>query len=123
MSPAREFVDYVKDILDAIEKAAQFTEGMDGERFRSDQKTVFAVIRALEVIGEAVKNIPAAIRGQYPHVPWREIAGIRDKLIHEYFGADVEVIWKTAQVDLPLLKPIMEQILSQLTRSDKRSTG
>jgi uncharacterized protein with HEPN domain len=108
---SREFTDYLRDISDAIEKIEKFTEGMDSEGFAADDKTVYAVTRALEIIGEATKKVPTTIRDRYPQVSWREMAGIRDKLIHEYFGVNLEVIWKTVQEDLPPLKPLIDQML------------
>ena len=111
----REFVDYLHDILDAIKKAQQFTEGLDFERFTADDKTVFAVIRALEIIGEAAKKLLKSVRNRYPQVPWREITGIRDKLIHDYFGVNMEVVWKTVQEDLLILKPLVAQMVDEAT--------
>jgi uncharacterized protein with HEPN domain len=105
MKPGREYVDYLKDILDSIEKAEQFAEGMDFMSFSTDTKTLFAVIRALEIIGEASKKIPEPVKLRNPELPWREIAGIRDILIHEYFGLNTKVIWKTLTEDLPKVKP------------------
>jgi uncharacterized protein with HEPN domain len=113
MKQGREYVDYLKDILDAIEKAEQFIEGMDFERFSSDHKTRFAVIRALEIIGEAAKKIPESVKRQNPELPWREIAGIRDILIHEYFGLNLQVIWKTLKEDFPKLKPVISAMLEK----------
>jgi uncharacterized protein with HEPN domain len=110
---SREFIDYLRDIIDAVEKIEKFTEGMDSERFYADDKTAYAVIRALEIIGEATKKVPQNIKESYPQVPWREMAGIRDKLIHDYFGVNLEVIWKTVQEDLPTLKPRILQILQE----------
>jgi uncharacterized protein with HEPN domain len=76
---------YLRDILDACNKAQQFVAGMSFEQFADDDKTTFAVIRALEIVGEAAKKVAPEVRANYPKVPWREMAGIRDKLIHDYF--------------------------------------
>ena len=114
MNPRRrEFVDYLRDILDAIEKAERFTEGLDFKQFAADDKTSFAVIRTLEIIGEAAKKVPKSVKNRYPSVPWREITGIRDKLIHDYFGVNLEVVWKTVQQDLPILKPLLVQMMNE----------
>lgn len=82
--------------------------GMTFEQFSQDDKTAYAVVRALEIIGEATKKIPDAVRDQYPQIPWREMAGMRDKLIHDYFGVNLGVVWKTVQEDLPLLQKAMQ---------------
>ena len=112
MNLERVYADYLEDILDAIQKVAKFIEGMTFDQFASDDKTAFAVIRALEIIGEATKHIPEEVRRNYPRLPWREMAGIRDKLIHEYFGVNLEVVWKTATEDLPKLEPEIRLILA-----------
>ena len=111
MTEGREYADYLRDILDSIEKAQRFTRGMDLERFRSDDKTVFAVVRALEIIGEATKRIPEDVRERHPDLPWREMTGLRDKLIHDYFGVNLDVVWKTATVDLPSLQAGVAAVL------------
>ncbi len=85
-------------ILEILLKAIR-CEGLE-----SDKKTLYAVIRCLEVLGEAAKKIPNCIREEYPEIPWQEIAGMRDRLIHEYFGVDIETIWDTIQEDLSPLK-------------------
>lgn len=116
MKPKRESSDYIKDISEAISKIEQFTQGMEYHTFVKDEKTVFAVIRALEVIGEATKNILKSIKTKYADIPWREMTGIRNKLIHEYFGVVYEVIWKTIKEDIPPLKPKIEQILQDINK-------
>lgn len=82
----RDYRLYVKDILDSAEAIEKFVEGMDFEAFRADDKTTSAVIRKFEIIGEAAKHVPEPIRDKYPTVPWKEMAGMRDKLIHFYMG-------------------------------------
>ncbi len=115
MKPAdRTAADYLRDIRDAVTKALTFVEGMDLSAFRKDERTQFAVVRALEVVGEATKKIPSRVRKQYPALPWPRMAGMRDKLIHDYFGVSVDVVWQTVQEDLPLLKTAIEQVLKDL---------
>ena len=111
MKAKREYLDYFKDILDALEKINNFTAGLDFERFAKDDKTTFAVIRALEIIGEAARKIPKSIRSRHPDVPWQDMAGMRDKLIHDYFGVDLRVVWKTLQIDLPSLKRVIDEVI------------
>ena len=105
----RFYDDYFQDILDAIDKALTFTKGINFDFFTKDDKTVYAVIRALEIIGEAAKKIPQEERLNYPDIPWQEMSGMRDKLIHDYFGVNLEVVWKTVQEDLPDLKNALKQ--------------
>ena len=104
MKPRRVHVDYLHDILENTYKALDFVKGMTGDDFLQDEKTVFAVIRALEIVGEATKKIPDEIRAKYPDIPWREMAGMRDKMVHDYFGVNLMVVWKTIVEDLPVLK-------------------
>lgn len=114
MSADRTYVDYIEDIRNAVEKVAEFISGMTLEQFAQDDKTAFAVVRALEVIGEAAKAVPDTIRRQYPEIPWREMAQLRDKLIHHYFGVDREVVWLTATEQLPTLLPLIDHVLSAM---------
>lgn len=84
---------YLRDILEAISRVREYTRGLDESAFKSDTLRQDAVIRNLEVLGEAVKQIPEGIRAAHPDVEWRKMAGLRDVLIHQYFGIDVEVLW------------------------------
>ena len=110
----RDLRDYLNDIIESIEDIWSFTEGMSIEDLESDKKTLYAVIRCLEIIGEAVKKIPKNVREKYPEIPWKEIGGMRDKLIHEYFGVDIETIWDTIHGDLTPLKELITQIITDL---------
>ncbi|MBI4811013.1 MAG: DUF86 domain-containing protein [Ignavibacteriales bacterium] len=110
----RELVDYIQDVIDATESGMKFVYGMEYDDFIQDDKTIFAVIRAIEVIGEAAKNISNDVRKRYPEIPWRNIVGMRDKLIHAYFGVDIKRVWKTIKEEIPPLKPIFEQMLRDL---------
>ncbi len=110
----REYKDYLSDIIDAIEKSESFVKGMSFETFEKDAKTSFAVIRAFEIIGEAVKKIPSQVRTQNKNIPWKEMSGMRDKLIHEYFGIKPRVVWKTIKEDLPVIKPFLRNMLKEL---------
>ncbi len=105
---------YLADILAAIESIGSFVEGMSLDEFLADDKTASAVVRKLEVIGEAAKQVPAAIRQQYPEVPWKEMAGMRDVLIHFYFGVNLRLVWKTVQEDLPTTQKHIARILEEL---------
>ena len=118
MSKGNE-IAYLEDIAEAIRRIQQYTEGLDSESFQSDLKTQDAVIRNLEIIGEATKNISDAYRQQAPHIPWRNIARMRDKLIHHYFGINLDIVWQVSQADLPVLLSTIDHILVSITSIDE----
>ncbi|KKL11463.1 hypothetical protein LCGC14_2545570 [marine sediment metagenome] len=110
----REVGDYIEDIISAMGKAMDFVKNISYEEFTRDDKTVFAVVRALEIIGEAAKNIPDDIRKNYPLIPWKDMTGMRDKVVHEYFGVQLSIVWIAVKEEIPPLKPIFEEILRDL---------
>jgi uncharacterized protein with HEPN domain len=107
----RDYSLYLKDILAAIESIEDFIAGMDLETFEVDDKTNSAVMRKLEIIGEAVKQVPDEIRQEYSQIPRKEMAGMRDKLIHFYFGVDYHLVWKAITERLPHVKKDIENVL------------
>jgi uncharacterized protein with HEPN domain len=111
----RTALDFLTDIQDAASKARMFVAGMSYEGFLVDTKTVFAVVGALEIVGEAAERIPTDVRQQAPDIPWRAMAGIRDKLIHDYVSVDPEIVWRTVGEDLPGLEFQIEQLLKALS--------
>jgi uncharacterized protein with HEPN domain len=111
MSASRTYLDFVRDMVDAIEKIEEFTAEMDYHDFAMHDKTAYAVIHALEIIGEATKQLPDPVRERYPQIPWRSIASMRDKLIHSYFNVNRAIVWQTVREDLPVLLPVLREIL------------
>jgi len=111
----RDFKLFLKEILDAIEAIESFVQDMTLDQFELDDKTSSAVIRKLEIIGEATKNVPTEIRQNYAQVPWKEMAGMRDKLIHFYFGINYNLVWQALKNRLPQIKPVIRQIIEDLS--------
>ena len=109
-----EVLDYLDDILDGVEKINRYTGEMTYEEFVGDSKTVDAVLRNFEVIGEAAKNVPDEIRQEYDDVPWAEMAGMRDKLIHGYATVELQIVWTTIQEEIPVLKTQIESVRDEL---------
>jgi len=114
----RDYSLYIKDILDCIERVEEFVGDMNFDEFLVDDKTSSAVVRKLEIIGEATKNIPKSITQKYEEIPWKEMARMRDKIIHFYFGVDYEIVWSVIKERLPEIKPTIRQILEDM-RNDR----
>lgn len=112
----RDYRLYIDDILEAIRKIEKYTEGLTIEEFFRDDKSIDAVVRNFLIIGEAVKNIPDDVRENYPNIPWKAMAGMRDKLIHEYFGIKYDVVWDTIKKRLPEVRPLIEEVLDKMTK-------
>ena len=104
---------YLEDIQIAMKRIAEYIEGYDLSKFKMDYKTVDAVIRNFEIIGEASKNIPTKLRKKYPDIPWQEMYYLRNKVTHEYFGIDYEIIWDIATNYLPENKIEIDKIIDK----------
>jgi len=109
----RDYKLYLYDIQQAIEKIETFTRGFTFEEFAQDAKTVDAVIRNLEILGEAAKHIPKRVKEKHPDIDWKAMAGMRNILAHEYFGVRMGIIWKTIRERLPELRHQIEEILKE----------
>ena len=106
-----EFLDFIDDILDGMEKAEVLLEDVTYQQFEKDFRINFAVVRALEIIGEATKRLPDQFREKYPDIPWRGMAGMRDRIIHGYDQVDLEIVWEVVKRDIPGIKLKVIQIL------------
>ena len=114
---SREFLDFVEDILDAMDKAEILLDGVTFEELVADFRINFAVFRALEIVGEATKRLPVELRNQYPDVPWKEMAGMRDRIIHGYDVVEYKIVWDTVKKRIPIVKPQIQQILKDYSDS------
>lgn len=119
---ARYLLDFLQDIFEAIQLIEKFIAGLDFAEFAKDEKTIYAVSKALEIIGEAVKNIPESFKNQYPEIPGKAVAGMRDKLVHDYWETDVAVLWKTTQKSLPILKQVIIKMIADLNSDNSASS-
>lgn len=107
----KDDIIYLRHILDAINQIEEYVAGLDREAFLTSRLVQDGVIRQFEIVGEATKNLSWKIRERYPDVPWKDMAGMRDKLIHQYFGVDIAAVWETVAQDLPSLKNEIARIL------------
>ncbi len=105
---------FLKHILESVQQIEEYVGGISREQFLASPQIQDAVMRRLAVIGEATKNLPNDMREKYAQIPWNNIAGMRDMLIHEYFGVDTEMVWNTIEKDLPVFKTRVENILAAL---------
>ena len=118
MTQRRLASDFLDDIRKASEKAPEFLGGLSLAAFAADEKTAYAVIRALEIVGEATKRVPGTLRDRYPQIPWRAMAGIRDKLSHDYQTVNLEVVWRSVTEDLPVLLPELRRMLEEIRKEE-----
>ncbi len=118
MSKIRRDGDYLLDIEDAIKRILEYTAGMNWDEYLQDYKTQDAVVRNLEVIGEATKDLSDNLTNQHPGIPWRDMAGTHDRLTHHYFGINHEIVWQIIEHDLPELKNQIEQVIRDFSEED-----
>jgi uncharacterized protein with HEPN domain len=104
----------VQHMLDAVDRIGRYVEGVSEEQFGADPEKQDAVLRQLQVLGEAARKVSGTVTDAYPEIPWRQIAGMRNKVIHEYFVVDLEIVWETAVSDVPILRPSLERVLREL---------
>ena len=109
----RDYILFLEDILNSIEKLEKYTKDLDFKAFSKNEMVIDAVTRNLEVMGEAVKNVPLDVQKKYPEVEWKEAKGFRNILIHDYFGIDLESVWDTINDDIPLLKKHISKVLKE----------
>jgi len=102
---------FIKHILDSIDAVEHYTKNLSEDQFLRSLEKQDAIVRRVEIIGEAVRNISADFRREYPDIPWRKISGMRDKLVHEYFGVDLELVWAVVKKDLPSFKRQIKNLL------------
>ncbi|MBI5528390.1 MAG: DUF86 domain-containing protein [Deltaproteobacteria bacterium] len=108
--PRRDWIERIEDILDSIRRIRSYVEGMDFDAFFRDRRTSDAVLWNIMVIGEAARNVPEEVRVRYPGIPWEDMRGIRNVIVHEYFGVSLSILWQTVESNLPPLVTALEKI-------------
>jgi uncharacterized protein with HEPN domain len=110
----RDTLVYLRDIIDNIQRAEDFVAGLTYEGLINDSKTSYAVVRCLEIIGEAAKHVPDGMRRKYPEVPWQNITGMRDVIVHSYSSIEYSIVWKALKTNLPELRVHVQKIIDEL---------
>ena len=111
--PPRDWRARFEDILEAVHRIQRYTNGVTSEQFAANELLIDAVVRNLTVIGEAARGVPADVEARHPELPWFEMRGLRNLVVHEYFGVDVAILWQTVHDDLPGLVPLLERALGE----------
>ncbi len=119
----RDYRLFIKDIIAAMESIERFVEGMSLEQLTQDDKTASAVIRKFEIVGEATKGLPLKLKEEHPEIQWKRMAGMRDRLIHAYFGIDYKLVWDAIKTEIPSIKLKLQQILAELEGKGKDEDG
>ena len=119
----RDYTLFLQDIISAIESIEKFVQGMSLDDLVKDDKTSSAVVRKFEVIGEATKHIPDRIKEKHPEIPWKRMAGMRDRLIHAYFGIDYKLLWDAIKIEIPKLKIKLYEILEGMENQNLNNQG
>lgn len=118
MRRKRAYTDYLQDIIHYTEKVEQFVVGLDFKHFTKNEEKTLAVIHALQIIGEAVNRLPPSLKQRYPEVPWMDIIGMRNIIVHGYFLVDLKVVWKTVKESLPPLRKAATKILKDVEQGE-----
>ena len=115
----RDYKLFIQDIVDAMGRIEEFVGDMTLDELEADEKTSSAVIRKFEVIGEAVKHIPNKVKEEHKDIQWKSMAGMRDRLIHAYFGIDYKLVWAAIKAEIPKLKPKLKKLLLSMEKEEK----
>ena len=110
----KDYTIYLADIIEAMAKIQRYTDGLTFESFAANEMAVDAVNRNLEIVGEAARSIPESIRNSNPQIPWQRMIGLRNIVIHEYFGIDLSIVWEIARVNIPDTRPLIEAMLKAM---------